>query len=49
MALHLEGWPDVMSAAQELAAGLDDDEQDEVFGRTTARIYRLPEARSRRT
>ncbi|HYY17840.1 MAG TPA: hypothetical protein VE864_03290 [Streptosporangiaceae bacterium] len=45
----LGGLPDVVSAAQELAAGLYQDEQDEVFGGTAARVYRLPEARSRRT
>jgi L-fuconolactonase len=39
----------VVSAAQELAAGLDQDEQADVFGGTAARVYRLPEARSRRT
>jgi L-fuconolactonase len=43
-------YAEVMSAAQELAAGLDHDEQEEeVFGRTAARVYRLPEGRSRRT
>ena len=31
----------VVSAAQELAAGLDQDEQAEVFGGTAARVYRL--------
>ena len=34
----------VVSAAQELAAGLDQDEQADVFGGTAARVYRLPAA-----
>jgi L-fuconolactonase len=42
-------YAEVVSAAQELAAGLDQDEQADVFGGTAARVYRLPEARSRRT
>ena len=36
--------PQVVSAAQELAAGLDQDEQTDVFGGIAARVYRLPAA-----
>ena len=37
-------YAEVVSAAQELAAGLDQDEQADVFGGTAARVYRLPAA-----
>ena len=37
-------YAEVVSAVQELAAGLDQDEQADVFGGTAARVYRLPAA-----
>jgi L-fuconolactonase len=37
-------YAEVVSAAQELAAGLNQDEQADVFGGTAARVYRLPAA-----
>jgi L-fuconolactonase len=38
-------YADVVSAARELTAGLDQAEQAQVFGGTAARAYRLPQAR----
>jgi L-fuconolactonase len=37
-------YADVVSAAEQLTAGLNPDEQAQVFGGTAARAYRLPEA-----